>query len=186
MPDRPDIVVNTGPLLALIAATGDLEILRSLYRRVVVPWEVAKEMEAGGPDAFGLESFGHADWLERWPRPMDLSDLLKNLLDSGEAAVIQLALNERIGLVCLDDAAGRRVARLSNLRLTGSVGILLRAKSAGYPISIRESIQRDLSATVRALYGISGLDSPGIKFFRGGTPDAADSESRVHQRQGAF
>jgi len=38
--------------------------------------------------------------------------------------------------------AGRRVARLSKLNLTGSIGILLKAKSMGYPLSIPEALNR--------------------------------------------
>ena len=36
MPDTRDIVINTGPILALVAALGDLRVLR-MYREVWVP-----------------------------------------------------------------------------------------------------------------------------------------------------
>jgi len=39
MPDK-SIVINTSPLLALIAAWGNLERLRGLYQQVLVPFEV--------------------------------------------------------------------------------------------------------------------------------------------------
>ena len=48
MPERSDVLVtNTTPLISLAAATGSLEILRFLYRHVVVPHEVAEEVRAG-------------------------------------------------------------------------------------------------------------------------------------------
>jgi predicted nucleic acid-binding protein len=72
----------------------------------------------------------------KWQTPLNISPLLLNSLDLGEAAVIQLAINENIQTVCIDEAAGRRVARLSGLSLTGTIGILLRAKKEGYPISV--------------------------------------------------
>jgi predicted nucleic acid-binding protein len=74
---------------------------------------------------------------------------LLNSLDSGEAAVIQLAKNENIQTVCIDEATGRRVARLSGLSVTGTIGILLRAKREGYSISIQQSIQRMLARNIR-------------------------------------
>ncbi len=37
---------------------------------------------------------------------------------------------------------GRRIARLSGLKLTGSLGILLKAKREGYPVLVNESIIR--------------------------------------------
>ncbi len=42
MPEIKEIVINTGPLLALIAALGDLSFLKSLYKRVLVPLEVCQ------------------------------------------------------------------------------------------------------------------------------------------------
>jgi len=48
MPDQAKVVVtNTTPLIALTAATGNLDVLRCLYSRVVVPYEVAEEITAG-------------------------------------------------------------------------------------------------------------------------------------------
>ena len=136
------IVTNTTPLIALTAATGNLDLLRSLYTRVVVPYEVAEEIRAGGKDAFGLDVFEHASWLEISRSPIMLPPYLQNSLDRGEASVIQTAMQEGIALVCIDEVAGRRVARLSKLNLTGSIGILLKAKSMGYPLSIPEALHR--------------------------------------------
>jgi predicted nucleic acid-binding protein len=45
-------------------------------------------------------------------------------------------------LVAIDETVGRRFARLSGLTVTGSIGILLRAKTLGYPLSITEAIRR--------------------------------------------
>lgn len=143
MPDkRRAIVTNTTPLIALTAATGSLDILRSLYTRVVVPYEVAEEIKAGGKDAFGLDVFEQASWLEINRIPVVLPPYLQNSLDRGEASVIQTALQEGIELACIDEVAGRRIARLSKLSITGSIGILLKAKSMGYPLSIPEAINR--------------------------------------------
>jgi len=71
MPKQAKVVVtNTTPLIALTAAMGNLDVLRSLYSRVVVPYEVAAEIRAGGKDAFGLDVFEQASWLEISPSPV--------------------------------------------------------------------------------------------------------------------
>lgn len=136
------VVTNTTPLIALTAATGSLEVLRALYTRVIVPYEVAEEIRAGGKEAFGLSVFEKASWLEINPDPVVLPPYLQNTLDLGEASVIQTALQQGVNRVCIDETIGRRVARLSNLSVTGSIGILLKAKSMGYPVSIPEAINR--------------------------------------------
>jgi predicted nucleic acid-binding protein len=70
---------------------------------------------------FGAEIFDSANWIEKPEENIKIEPLLLNLLDRGEAAVIQTAINKNIKLVCIDDAVGRRVARLNNLEITGSL-----------------------------------------------------------------
>ena len=57
-----DIVINTGPIIALVTATGSLEWLPSLYRKILIPFEVLKEIEAGGqgnPESCALDLMKH-------------------------------------------------------------------------------------------------------------------------------
>jgi predicted nucleic acid-binding protein len=44
---------------------------------------------------------------------------------------------------------GRRIARLNNLSLTGSIGILLKAKQKGYSLSVKQAIQQMLDRGIR-------------------------------------
>lgn len=57
MPEEKTLVINTGPLLSIIAAMGNLHLLGELYERVVVPFSVAKEVLAGGQAGFGIDAF---------------------------------------------------------------------------------------------------------------------------------
>ena len=141
MLDQAEVVVtNTTPLISLVAATGDLDVLRAVYAKVIVPYEVAQEIQAGGKDFFGLDVFQQSSWLTVIEEPVELPAYLQNSLDLGEASVIQTALLQGISRVCIDETLGRRLARLSNLNVTGSIGILLKAKSLGYPISMSDAI----------------------------------------------
>ena len=142
MPDDKSLVINTGPTLAIIAATGDLLILKELYREVHVPLEVCAELQHGGMSDFGVREFENADWLNKWHEPQSITPLLANSLDKGEASVIQLALDKNIPLVAIDERVGRRLARLSGLKLTGSMGILIRAKKEGLLPSIRSAVEK--------------------------------------------
>jgi predicted nucleic acid-binding protein len=141
MRDVRAIVINTGPLLALIAA-DHLDVLHRLYDRVIVPREVDDEIIAGGLCGFGIEAFQTATWLAKWPQPVAPGLLLASSLDRGEAAVVQLALDQGIDSVCIDERVGRRVARLCGLKVTGSIGILVRAVLEGQEIDIAEAGSR--------------------------------------------
>lgn len=80
-------------------------------------------------------------WYKR-VAPVQIGVALRNTLDLGEAAVIQLALDENIETVCIDEAAGRRAARLNGLSVTGSIGVLLRAQREGHTFLMREALKR--------------------------------------------
>ena len=140
MPDLKEIVINTGPLLAITAATGDLEILRGLYSRIVVPLEVCGEILVGGSTGFAVTEFHAATFLAKQDNATAIGTFLRNSIDLGEASVIQTALDLGITTVCIDEAVGRRVARLNALSVTGSIGILLRAKQEGASLSIRTAL----------------------------------------------
>ena len=142
MPETKELVINTTPIISLIAATGSLDMLPLLYSRVWVPFEVCREIQAGGMDGFASTEFEQMAWLHKQSQPVTIPLLLQNSLDTGEAAVIQLALQEGVALVAIDESVGRRFARLSGLSLTGSLGILLKAKKLGYPVLMKDAIQR--------------------------------------------
>jgi predicted nucleic acid-binding protein len=137
-----EIVINTGPILALSAATGKLDVLHTLYQRVVVPFEVAQEIEAGGAGALGVDAFRRATWLDTQHEPIPLPRFFSKSLDRGEAAVLQTALIHGISTVCIDEAMGRRAARLAGLAVTGSLGILIRAKREDQPIELAKAIAK--------------------------------------------
>lgn len=124
------VVVNTGPLIAL-GACGQLELLHQLHTSVIMPEAVAEEF--GSFPAAGAIP----DWLDVQPLPRPPDALLRAELDDGEAAVIALAVALGQLRVVLDERLGRRIARLYGLPVTGSVGLLLRAKRAGLLVAIQ-------------------------------------------------
>lgn len=141
MPDSKTLVINTGPILALIAATGDLQLLKKLYKKVIVTHEVKEEICYKGLNSFGVSEFKEATFLSQIDEPIKITPHLKNSIDKGEASVIQYALDNDFA-VCIDEAVGRRMARLYDLSITGSLGILLKAKKQGCDINIRKTIHR--------------------------------------------
>ena len=141
MPDTA-IVVNTSPTLGLIAALGELSALQKLYAQIVIPHAVQLEVLAAGAQGFGVDAFNQAHFLYCVAQPIELPTLLRASLDRGEAEVIACAQDMKISLVCIDEIQGRRIARLSGLRVTGSVGVLLRLKAQGHLDNIKPCLVR--------------------------------------------
>lgn len=135
-----EIVMNTGPVIALVAGLGSLDLLDKLFHRIIVPLEVCQEIDAGGSENFAREEFQAAEFLEKSEKSIEIPPYLANTLDTGESAVIQTALQYQIDTVCIDELAGRRIARLNNLRTTGSIGICLLAQERGYDISMKDVV----------------------------------------------
>ncbi len=154
MPKTECIVINTSPLIALTAAWGNLEPLSSLYSDVLVPFEVCQEIRQGGTQSFAVPEFEQATWLNKQGCPLNISKLLLNSLDLGEASVIQLAIDRSIAVVCIDELVGRRLARLHGLNLTGSIGVLLKFKQLNSSFSIKEAIQNMLDRKIRLSYAV--------------------------------
>lgn len=62
-------------------------------------------------------------------------------LGEGEAEVIALGIENPGSLLILDDALGRRIARLYRLTCTGTLGVLIRAKQAGHLAQVQPEIE---------------------------------------------
>ena len=69
----------------------------------------------------------------------DLPLLLSSQLDRGEAAVIQAAINHQVSTVVIDESLGRRMARLHQLNVTGS---LVNAAKAGLITDVKACFVR--------------------------------------------
>jgi predicted nucleic acid-binding protein len=69
-------------------------------------------------------------------------------LDLGEAAVIQLALDVGVRTVAIDEWKGRRAALASGLRVTGSLGLLGRAKAQGLIPELKPLITKAIDAGI--------------------------------------
>ena len=70
MPEERELVINTTPIISLIAATGSLDMLPLLYRRVWVPFEVCREIHAAGADNFAVTEFEQMNWLHKQNSPI--------------------------------------------------------------------------------------------------------------------
>jgi len=143
MPELRQVVINTGPLIALVAGLkGDLSFLGHLYAQVKVPRQVWEELRAGGPSAPELQAVTACPILQIADDLIVLPTLLAAELDPGEASVIQTALAENLTNVIIDEKAGRRMARLNGLNVTGSLGVLLRAKREGLIPNLSDPLAR--------------------------------------------
>lgn len=135
------IVVDTSPLLALDAC-GQIDVLRSLYKQVVAPDVVDRELSAGKtrPLLPGGLTAAHRIWIQVRPLSSPVKASLIAKLDLGEAAVIQLALELGTTQVLIDERSAWKEAVREGLTPVGSVGIIVLAKKKGLITEVKSHL----------------------------------------------
>jgi predicted nucleic acid-binding protein len=116
-----------------------VEIIGRLPFEFVCPVEVEKEILAGAERGYEAELPKRLK-VEKLRSP--LSPLTTASLDVGEAAVIQLALDRKIEIVCIDELKRRRAAAAVGLKIIGSPCLLGRAKVTGMIPKIKPFIEK--------------------------------------------
>ena len=137
------VVSNTSPVLNL-AIIDRLSLLRQQFEEIWIPSAVLEEMrvEEDLPGSQAVRDAMEAGWLrveEVKDRP--LVQVLQRDLDKGEAEAVALALQMKAEWTLLDEREGRRVAKSLGLKVTGVLGILLRAWRKGELPSLRRAME---------------------------------------------
>lgn len=124
------VVSDTSPLVYL-HQVRQVDLLSKMYGRVLIPRAVTDELRIGLKRGFSVPDPDRLPWLH--VQPIQDETLVPAVVDlgAGEAEAIALALSSLGSLLILDDALGRRIARLNKIRCTGTLGVLVKAKQAG-------------------------------------------------------
>ena len=122
-------VLNASPLIILNKA-GLLQTLSPLAEKWIIPEAVVREISRKSEIKPLLSKL--ADKSEAVIRSVNEIDMriMQWNLGRGEGEVITLALIEGAGVV-LDDLQARKCAKLFDVKLMGTIGLVLKAKQVG-------------------------------------------------------
>jgi predicted nucleic acid-binding protein len=136
-------VSNTSPISNL-AVIGRIDLLKAQFPEIWIPTAVARELDAH-PDPrarSAIEAAIRDGWVKiMTPGESALRRVLLRQLHDGESEAIALATELGAQILLIDEQEGRNIATQVGLRVTGTLGILLRAKCAGDIPEIRAEIQ---------------------------------------------
>jgi len=124
------VVADTSPIRYLVRI-GQINLLTTLYGRVILPGVVHDELQA----ADGLLVV--REWTRQLPSwvsvqtPSRMLNLSLPNLHRGESDAIALAEELSASLLLIDDRIGVQVALERGLTVTGTLGILVEAAQAG-------------------------------------------------------
>jgi predicted nucleic acid-binding protein len=135
------VVSNSSPLITL-SRIGRLEVLASLFARILIPAEVHHEVIVDGRGLPGAEEVRNAVWIEAAPRESPADPLLEQAcrgLGAGERGAILLAKSLEADLVLLDEWKARRIAREAGLAITGCLGVMEAGSRRGLVPDLRQA-----------------------------------------------
>ena len=135
------IIVNSTPLIAL-AKANKLEILKGMYEHIIIPEAVYREVtEKDDVAAQRIEAA--REWIEvRKVDPNLDRRMYRAKLHEGEVEVMLLAQEIGADAVVIDDGAARRTAEYLGLPLTGTLGVMIKAKQRGLLEAVMPVVQQ--------------------------------------------
>ena len=135
------VIVNTTPLIAL-SHVRQLDILRKMYGEILIPQAVYQELSEKQKSVCKKQVDNSLDWIhiEKIRNEMAKS-MYKTQLHDGEVEVMILAKEKSADIVIIDDANAKKHAKYLGLPVTGTLGVLIKAKKLGYIYELKPIIQ---------------------------------------------
>ncbi|MDQ3635304.1 MAG: DUF3368 domain-containing protein [Acidobacteriota bacterium] len=134
-----EIVIADSSCLIVLENIKELSLLKKLFGEILITAEVK--------DEFGLEL---PNWIKiRTVKDQSRVDALSLILDKGEASAIALSMETAESVLIIDEKKGRRIAQELNIKIIGTLGIILKAKENGLISSIEDILEKLENADFR-------------------------------------
>lgn len=115
------IIISDTSCFIILTKIGELHLLQKLYSKITTTVEIATEFGEPLPEWVEIVSV----------KAKDTQRLLEMQIDKGESSAIALALENSDSLLILDDIKARKIATQLGLSITGTLGIIIKAKLEG-------------------------------------------------------
>jgi len=127
-----NIVISDTSSLIIFEKIDQLDLLNKLYSNITVTPEVVIEYQ---------------DQLPNWINVISVKDkkyqeFLETQVDRGEASSIALAMELEDSLLLLDDLKARKLAKRLNLKFTGALGVITKAKQEGFLSEVKPLLDK--------------------------------------------
>lgn len=135
----PKIIISDTTVLILLQNIDQLDLLKGIYGEIITTTEVAEEFGEKLPDWIKIQYVSDKKYQE----------FIETQLDKGEASAIALAKEYDDILLLLDDLKARKLAFKLNLKFTGTLGIIHKAKQTGLIKKVKPLIEKIVSTNFR-------------------------------------
>lgn len=132
------VIADASPLVALATCDG-LRILDALFDEVRVSKIVYEEMVFAGKVAASQLELYLQDKV--YDVQLDFHVIGGDALDKGELSSIALYRHLQADYLLIDEKAGRKVAKINQIKIIGSLGVLIEAQRKGILAELKPSIE---------------------------------------------
>lgn len=132
------VISNTTPLIAL-ANIGCFDILQKIYEEIMIPAAVLEEVKSEPAKTL----VNNNDFIRVFPvADSQVKKMFSSRLHAGEIEVMLLAEEKQADLLIIDDNSAKKMAKFLGFNVTGTLGVLLKAKNKGYINEIQPFVDK--------------------------------------------
>ncbi|MCM1494481.1 MAG: DUF3368 domain-containing protein [Bacteroides sp.] len=142
------VIVNTTPLIAL-CHVGQLDLLKKIYGEILIPQAVYRELSEKKESICKKQVDNSLDWIHVEKIENQLAkSMFKTQLHDGEVEVMILAKEKHADIIIMDDANAKKHAKYLKLPVTGTLGVLIKARKQGYISELKPVIQEMIDKNI--------------------------------------
>lgn len=130
MPER--VIIADSSCLIALSSIDKLRILQQVYERITITPEIENEFKEQIPDWIIVEEVSDKKKIA----------ILELELDKGESSAIVLAIEKEDSLLIIDEKKGRNVAKRMGIKITGLLGVIIKAKELGFIAKVGPAIEQ--------------------------------------------
>ncbi len=128
----PKTIISDTSCFIVLSNIGELELLQKVYGQITTTPDVVFEYGQSLPD-----------WVEiNTPSDKYRQQILETQVDKGEASAIALAIEMPGSTIILDDYKARKLAEKLGITITGTIGVIVKAKLRGIIPSIKPCLDK--------------------------------------------
>lgn len=132
------IIADTSCFI-ILSKIDELELLQNIYVQIVTTSDIAIEFGEVLPDWVIIKNVSNKNY----------QDILELQLDKGESSAIALAMEIENCTIILDDYKARKVAQKLNISITGTIGVIVKAKQLGIIKSVQPILEKIRNSNFR-------------------------------------
>ncbi len=133
------VVISDTCTLIIFQKIEEFDLLNKVYGDLLTTPEIAEEYGEKLPHWIKIEAASDKKYQE----------FVETQVDRGEASAIALAKEYEDVLLILDDLRARKLANRLNLKVTGALGIIVKAKQKGLVEKVKPLLDKPLLTNFR-------------------------------------